>query len=254
MKPRALSDPASWLILGLVFHGGLAAPAAEPTIGDPPGYTASTHPHPDGIGKSYFGREIARVMGHAGIPWLERSERQTEERPDLLLPLLKLKPGDVAADIGAGSGYHTRRLATAVGPTGKVYAVDIQPEMLSALAERLRETGVTHVIPVLGTESDPRLPPESLDLALLVDVYHELAYPYEMMRAICSALKPGGRVALVEFRADDPKVPIKALHTMTEAQVRKEMAVHPLQWVETVDSLPWQTVVVFERTRSPSSP
>jgi len=193
-------------------------------------------------------------MGHAGISWLERSERQAEERPDLLLPLLKLKPGDVVADVGAGSGYHTRRLARAVGLGGKVYAADIQPEMLASLSERMRAAGLTNVVPVLGTEEAPGLPPKSLDLVLLVDVYHEFAYPYEMMRAICGSLKPGGRVALVEFRADDPEVRIKALHTMTESQVRKEMAVHPLQWVETLDSLPWQIVIIFKNASGGENP
>jgi SAM-dependent methyltransferase len=240
-----------WLLAGLWgLTEGLSALAAGAATADRPAYTASTEHDPDGIGKFYLGREIAQVMGHAGISWLERPERQGEERPDLLLPLLKLQPGDVAADVGAGSGYHTRRLARAVGSTGKVYAVDIQSEMLEALGKRMLEAGVTNVVPVLGAESDPHLPPDSLDLVVLVDVYHELAYPYEMMRAICTALKPRGRVALVEFRANDPAVPIKALHTMTEGQARREMAFHPLRWVETVDTLPWQIVIVFEKTGS----
>jgi SAM-dependent methyltransferase len=241
------------LLLTLASPIGLVVQSLPLPAGERPLYTTSEEHHPDGIGKFYLGREIAHVMGHAGIAWLERAERQTEERPDLLLPLLKLKPGARVADVGAGSGYHTRRLARAVGREGKVYAVDIQPEMLASLSERMREAGITNVVPVLGNEKEPKLPVNSLDLVLLVDVYHEFSYPFEMMQAICDSLRPGGRVALVEFRANDPAVPIKALHTMTETQVRKEMAVHPLQWVETLDGLPWQTVIVFMKVSGPDS-
>jgi SAM-dependent methyltransferase len=209
-------------------------------------YTNATHDL-DGIGKFYMGREIAQVMGHTAADWLERPERQSEERPDLLLAELKIKPGDCVADIGAGTGYHTRRMAEQVGPSGKVFAVDIQPEMLELLQKQAKAAGLTNVMPVLGTVSDPKLPPASLDLVLMVDVYHELEFPYEMVRQICVSLKPGGRLVLVEFRGEDPKVPIKLLHKMMETQVRKEMGVHPLRWVETGRSLPWQHLVVFER-------
>jgi FkbM family methyltransferase len=208
----------------------------------------SEQPHPDGIGKVYFGREIARVMGHAGAPWLERPERVWEEKPALVLDLLGLRGGEVVADIGAGSGYYTRRLARAVGPEGKVFAVEVQPEMLGILTNSLAAESITNVVPVLGTVTDPRLPDGEVDVALLVDVYHEFSHPYEMMAAICRAVKPGGRVVLIEYRAEDPEVPIKELHKMSEAQVRREMAVHPLDWERTIsDRLPWQHFIEFRK-------
>ena len=212
---------------------------------------------PDGIGEFYLGREIARVMGHEGAPWLERVERQEEERPDRLLELLALEPGAVVADVGAGSGYYTRRLAKAVGQSGKVYAVDVQPEMLEILIAQLKSEGITNVVPVLGSITDPRLSAESLDLVIMVDVYHEFSRPYEMMAALCQALKPDGRMVLVEYRAEDPKVPIKRLHKMTEVQVRREMALHPLRWERTVsDQLPWQHYLEFRKNRvsAPTTP
>lgn len=240
----------TWLLL-VVLHVGCALQAAEPAPVQQAVYQTRSDHHPDGIGKFYLGREIAQVMGHAGMAWLERPEREHEERPDLLIPLLKIQSGAVVADVGAGSGYHTRRLARAVGAAGKVYAVDIQAEMLAALRERMAQEGWPQVVPVLGTEADPRLPHGAIDLVLLVDVYHEFAFPYEMMQAICASLKTGGRVALVEFRANDPQVPIKPLHTMSEEQVRKEMAQHPLEWIETVDTLPWQKVLIFAKPARP---
>jgi SAM-dependent methyltransferase len=201
----------------------------------------------DGIGKFYLGREIARVMGHQGADWLERPERDQEERASLVLPALKLKPGDVVADLGCGTGYFTWRLAQAVGPNGVVHAVDIQPEMLERLTARMQQRGLTNVLPVLGTVTDPKLPARALDLVLMVDVYHEFDHPFEMMERVCAALKPGGRVVFVEYRGEDPTVPIKPLHKMTEAQIRREMAVHPLEWVETIGTLPRQHLILFRR-------
>jgi ubiquinone/menaquinone biosynthesis C-methylase UbiE len=203
----------------------------------------------DGIGKFYLGREIAAVMGHQGADWLERPERQDEEHTDELIEQLKIQPGDVVADIGAGTGYISRRLAGKVGPRGKVLAVDIQPEMLELLTNKMAQLGISNVVPVLGTVSDPKLEPASVDLVLMVDVYHEFDYPYEMMSAICRALKPSGRVVFVEFRAEDPSVPIKPLHKMTVAQVKKEMAVLPLRWVSTIEVLPIQHIIVFAKRR-----
>jgi protein-L-isoaspartate O-methyltransferase len=202
---------------------------------------------PDGIGKFYMGREIAQVMGHLAAGWLERPEREQEEQPKKLLEALKLKPGDVVADIGAGSGYHTFRIAPVVGPKGKVYAVDIQPEMLDLIRKKMKETKVTNVEPIMGEEADPKLPAEAVDMILLVDVYHEFEYPYEMTVAMVKSLKPGGRLVFVEFRLEDPQVPIKLVHKMTEKQVIKEMAIHPLRHVKTIDTLPWQHVIIFEK-------
>jgi precorrin-6B methylase 2 len=201
----------------------------------------------DGIGKRYMGRDIAGVMGWQGAAWLEREEREREERTDLLVTALQLKPGMVVADIGAGTGYLARRMAAAVMPGGKVLAVDVQPEMVSMLQSMVRQTGLTQIEPSLGTEVDVRLPASSIDLAIMVDVYHELAYPYEVMASIIRALKPGGQLVFVEYRAEDPKVPIKVLHKMSEAQIKREAAVHALAWERTVGTLPWQHLVVFRK-------
>src|SRR5205809_1600057 len=207
-------------------------------------------PHdPNGIGKFYLGREIAEVMGHQAADWLERPEREAEEKPDLLLEALKLKSGNVVADIGAGTGYYSWRMAKDVGEKGLVYAVDIQQEMLDLLAKRMAERKITNLKGVLGTITDPKLPAHSVDLVLMVDVYHEFDHPFEMMQAICKALKPGGRVVFVEFRAEDAKVPIKEVHKMSEAQVRKEMSAQPREWVETIATLPWQHIIVFKKNR-----
>jgi len=201
----------------------------------------------DGIGKYYQGREIAQVMGHEGAEWLERPERDAEEQPELLTRQLNLQPGMVVADIGAGTGYFTRRLARKVGPAGQVMAVDIQPEMLDLLTNQMAQLRLSNVVPVLGLTSTPRLPEGAVDLVLMVDVYHEFDFPFEMMRGICAALKPAGRVVFVEYRAEDAAVPIKPLHKMTEAQVKREMAAFPLQWVETSRVLPRQHILVFRR-------
>jgi SAM-dependent methyltransferase len=218
-------------------HGSVCAASAPYTHGP-----AS----PDGIGKFYAGREISHVMGHEGAAWLERPEREAEEMPDKLVAALGLKPGDRVADIGAGTGYITRRLAPAVAPSGAVYAVEIQQEMLDALTNRLAGVGITNVIPILGAVDDPKLPAAALDLIVMVDVYHEFDHPHEMVRAMCRALKPGGRLVFVEYRLEDPAVPIKRLHKMSEEQVRREMALHPLRWLRTLPDLPRQHILVFE--------
>ena len=200
----------------------------------------------DGLGKYYFGREIAHYMTHQGAPWLERPERVNEEKPDLVLKALALKPGQIVADIGCGTGYFAWRFAEAVGPTGKVYGVDIQPEMLVLLEQAMAVRGLRNVIGVLGTPEDPKLP-EPVDLAIMIDVYHECSHPAETLAAICRNLKPGGRLVLIEYRGEDSGVPIKALHKMTEAQVKKEMAGQPLEFVQTVRSLPWQHLMIFRK-------
>lgn len=218
-------------------------PAARPA----PSYQYRGLHDPNGTGKFYMGREIAQVMGHLAADWLERPEREQEEAPAKLMAALKLKPGEVAADIGAGSGYFTFRMADAVGPTGKVYAVDIQPEMLEIIRKRSKERETNNVVPVLGAINDPKLPPNSTDLMMMVDVYHEFSHPWEMTRQMVRALKPGGRLVFVEYRLEDPEVPIKLVHKMSEAQVKREMSVHPLTWVGTDQTLPRQHIIVFKK-------
>jgi SAM-dependent methyltransferase len=237
MMPLNMGRNFTWLVIALL---AFAANAADSRY-------AAIQGTPDGIGKAYMGREIAKVMSYHGAYWLERPERAQEERPDIVLAALDLKPGMKVADIGAGSGYYSSRLAERVGKDGFVYAVDVQPEMLDILRLQMKQQKVSNVNPVLGTETDPKLPAGVLDLAIMVDVYHEFEYPYEMLAAIVKALKPGGRVVFVEFRGGDPQVPIKAVHTMTEAQVKKEAAVQPLEWIKTVGGLPWQQVVIFRK-------
>lgn len=223
-------------------------PAPDPAARAPAsGYTTVTR-SADGIGKAYMGREIAAVMGWQGAAWLEREEREREERGSVLLGELRLGPGMHVADIGAGTGWHARRIAPRVAP-GRVYAVDVQPEMVALLQRVAAQPGAGNVLPVLGAERDPKLPPGAIDLALMVDVYHELAYPAQMLQAVARALKPGGRLVLVEYRAEDDDVPIKPLHKMSEAQIRREVAANGLVWERTATTLPWQHVVVFRKPR-----
>jgi ubiquinone/menaquinone biosynthesis C-methylase UbiE len=221
--------------------------ASGASFAQPPDYTYRTEHDPDGTGKFYAGREIAQVMGHQGADWLERPERQEEERPDILLQSLPLHPGESAADIGAGTGYLSWRMAKIVGNKGRVYCVEIQQEMLDLLAQKMAEHQTTNFQSVLGTVTDTHLPTNSVDVVLMVDVYHEFDHPYEMMQSISRALKPGGRIVWVEYRAEDPTVPIKLLHKMSEAQVRKEAALVPLQWVETIEKLPRQHIFIFKK-------
>ena len=203
-------------------------------------------PSRDGIGKVYLGREISHVMGHEGAYWLERPSRELQEHPQMVVDLLDLEADDVVADIGAGTGYMTMRLAEKV-PKGRVLAVDVQPEMLDMLAERIAEQPLKTIDPIHGDEDDPHLPPESIDLALMVDAYHEFAYPHEMMQHLREALKPGGRVVLAEYRAENPLVLIKRLHKMSEKQVKREMRAVGLQWLKTDESLPQQHLLFFEK-------
>jgi len=209
-------------------------------------YTLSA-PSADGIGKRYMGREIAGVMGWQAASWLERSEREEEERTDLLLRALDLKPGMVVADIGAGTGYLSRRMARALAPSGRVLAVDVQPQMVAMLQRLAREAAITNIEARLGGEQDVQLPAGSVDLAIMVDVYHELSHPFEVLASIVRALKAGGQLVFVEYKAEDRAVPIKALHKMSVVQIKREAAVHPLVWERTVATLPWQHVVVFRK-------
>lgn len=208
-----------------------------------PGY-AQSEASADGIGRTYCGREIAAFMSHQGIYWLERGTRESEERTDLLMNALDLKPGMTVADIGAGSGYFTVPMAKRVAP-GIVYGTDIQPEMLEFLEARARTEKLRNIKGILGDTDDAMLPVASVDLVLLVDAYHEFDQPLEMMTSIARALKPGGRVALVEYRGEDPEVPIKPLHKMTEAQARQELKAAGLIWIRTDARLPLQHLMWF---------
>ena len=233
------------LLLGIAW---LPVGAAEDVRPAEARYETRTRHDRDGIGKFYFGREIAHVMGHQGADWLERPTREVEERPDLLVEALELKAGDAVADIGAGTGYFSWRIAKKVGDAGKVYAVEIQQEMLDLLMTNMDKRGVGTVVrPVLGTVQDPKLPEAAVDLILLVDVYHEFDFPFEMAGAMVKALKPGGRLVLVEYRGEDPQVPIKKLHKMTEAQVKKEMSLHSVRYDRTLTMLPQQHIIIFRK-------
>ncbi len=203
-------------------------------------------PSEGGIGKVYMGREIARVMGHEGAEWLERASRVDTELPDRVIAALQLDSASIVADIGAGTGFFTFRLARRV-PEGKVYAVDIQPEMLQILRTRTDSLGFTNVETVLGSEQDPALPAEGVDMALIVDAYHEFSFPREMVQQIARALVPGGRLVLVEYRGEDETIGIKPLHRMTEAQVRHEMEAVGLRFRENLNVLPQQHLLVFEK-------
>ena len=205
-------------------------------------------PNRDGIGKFYMGREISHVMGHLGAGWLERTERERQERTDLLIAGLRLSEDFVVADIGAGTGYFTFPVAQRV-PRGKVFSVDIQPEMLARIARRKALENVANVETVLGTEDDPKLPDNEIDLAFIVDAYHEFSFPREMGERLKESLKPGGQLVLVEYRAEDPRVPIKRLHKMSEVQAKQEMAAIGLDWVRTESYLPQQHVLTFQKPR-----
>jgi ubiquinone/menaquinone biosynthesis C-methylase UbiE len=203
---------------------------------------------PNGIGKFYLGREIAHVMGWQGAGWLERPEREREEAVSKLMPSLEVKEGQTVADLGAGSGHHTVRLSKLVGAKGKVIAVDIQKEMIQIMSQRMKKEKIENVELVLCTEKDPKLPAKSVDMILMVDVYHELTYPYEVTLELIKALKPGGRLVFVEFRLEDPKVLILTVHRMSIAQVMKEMAPHKeMKHQKTLTHLPWQHVIIFEK-------
>jgi ubiquinone/menaquinone biosynthesis C-methylase UbiE len=245
MTPRSLPVLFGLYVIGCILSGQGAEPSSATAL--VPAYEWRQDHDRDGIGKFYLGREIAQVMGHEGADWLERSEREEEERPSVLLEALKIRPGDVVADIGAGSGYFSWRMARLAGAQGRVMAVDVQPEMLELLSRNMAVRQVTNVVPVLGTITNANLPVRSIDIALLVDVYHEVSHPKEMIESLCQALRPGGRLVLVEYRAEDPNVPIKLLHKMTAAQVRNEMAMQPLDWVETLEVLPRQHIIIFRR-------
>ena len=218
---------------------------SEKTLPPPPAYTTAA-PSPDGIGKFFMGREIAKIMGHPGIGWLERTEREREEAPSMAISMLDLAPDAVIADIGAGSGYYSFRIAGLV-PDGKVIAVDIQQEMLDHLKDEAARRRIENVVPHLGAIDDIKVAPDTLDAVLMVDAYHEFSHPVEMLRSIRRALKPGGRIYLLEYRAEDPRVPIKPLHKMSAEQAVREFDALGFAFVENKRALPWQHLLVFEK-------
>lgn len=203
------------------------------------------------IGKLVKKRQIAPVMSVAHADWLTRPERDAEEQPDRVVRELKIAPGSTVADLGAGVGYFTWRLAGAVGPAGKVIAVDIQPGMIERLRRNLAKRGITNVEPVLGSEEDPKLAPNSVDLVLLVDVYHELQKPEQTMARVRRALRPDGRLVLIEYRKEDADIPIHPLHKMTVGEMRQEIEPIGFQFYELLDFLPTQHIVVFKPLPEP---
>lgn len=222
---------------------------AEDAPKPPPGlYETRAEHDPNGIGVFFMGREIAHVMGHQAADWLERPEREEEEGTDRMVEALKFHEGEVVADIGCGSGYVSRKISKKVGASGRIFGVDIQQEMLDLLAKRMAMFRIANVQPVRGTIMDPKVPPASCDTMIMVDVYHEFDHPYEMIESMIAGLKHGGRIVFVEYRAEDPDVPIKLVHKMTEAQVKKEMTIHPqLSFSETLEDLPRQHIIIFKK-------
>jgi precorrin-6B methylase 2 len=224
MRPRSNALLAGSL-LAVVLGAALAA------------QTPGVHP--------ISGRRFAPVMGYQGAPWLERSEREEEEEPDVALNVLKIAKGATVADIGAGSGYITVRLAARVGPGGRVFANDVQPQMLNILARRLSNSRITNVTLIEGTFDDPKLPPAAIDLAMMVDVYHELSQPQAMLRHLRESLKPGGRLVLLEYRKEDPTVPIKPEHKMSVVEAKMEVEAEGFTLAKVDEALPRQHILIF---------
>lgn len=203
-------------------------------------------PSRDGTGKFYLGREISQIMGFQGMQWLERSSREREEGVSKAIKNLPITEESVVADIGAGSGYYTFRIAPLV-PKGKVFAVEIQDDAIRFLENKSRELDFGQVVAVKGNSYSPNLPENSVDVAIMVDVYHELAYPAEMLQALRESLKPDGKLILIEYRGEDPAIPIKPLHKMTQAQAEKELEENGFRLLENGDFLPIQHFLVFEK-------
>jgi SAM-dependent methyltransferase len=207
--------------------------------------TATPPPDPDSPPGTYMGRPIARPMSYAGADWLDRPDREATEQPDHVLDVLHVAEGQVVADVGAGSGYFSLRIAKRVGARGRVLATDLQPEMLAMIREKTDAAKITNVLPLLATPTDAKLPRGEVDLVLMVDVYHELPKPAETLAQVHDALRPGGRVALVEYRGEDKALPIKPEHKMTLPQIRKELEASHFTFVTSDESLPSQRIVVF---------
>ncbi|MCB1019096.1 MAG: class I SAM-dependent methyltransferase [Bryobacterales bacterium] len=233
---------AALLTLGGCSDSSVRASSEQP----PAGPVDARGRQPLRIGKLVKKRQIAPVMSVAHADWLTRPERDAEEQPDRVVRELEIAPGSTVADLGAGVGYFTWRLAGAVGPKGKVIAVDIQPGMIERLRQNLAERGITNVEPVLGSEENPRLPPHSVDMVLLVDVYHELQQPERTMAHVRRALKPDGRLVLIEYRKEDPDIPIHPLHKMTVGEMRQEIEPIGFKFDELLDFLPTQHIAIFK--------
>ncbi len=237
---------ASFLIIGQ------AAPGRAQD--DPPRSETTPKAKPQAKPKSrrdqpatYMGRPIADVMGYQGANWLFRTEREEEEQPEKMLDALKIKEGETVADIGAGAGYTSLRLSRRVGPEGTVLATDVQPQMLAMLTANAKKAGVKNIKAIRSTQTDTKLPDGKVDLALMVDVYHEASDPEALLQGLRKALKPGGRLVLVEFRGEDPEVPIKPEHKMTLEQVRLEIEPQGFRFKENHEFLPWQHIIIFEK-------
>jgi ubiquinone/menaquinone biosynthesis C-methylase UbiE len=230
-------------LVAALFVGGSVTFSAPPAA---PAEAGTKAKEPPPALKEYMGREIALTMHYAGAPWLIRDEREREERASEMIKALGVKEGQRVCDLGCGNGYHSIMLAKLVGERGRVVGVDIQREMLLLLEERAKKEKVGNIETVLGLPHDPKLPAASVDLILLVDVYHEFSHPVEMLRAMRVALKPKGRIALVEFRAEDDKVPIKPEHKMSKKQILKEFPANGFKLVEEYNKLPWQHLMFFE--------
>ncbi|HYE57588.1 MAG TPA: class I SAM-dependent methyltransferase [Rhodothermales bacterium] len=238
-------SPRFLLLLGLLGAAGLAGCRREAPAET--GYQQRP-PSEGGTGKVYLGREIAQPVDHGSAAWLDRPERDATELPDRVVAALDLRPTDVVADVGAGTGYFTFRLAAQV-PQGRVLAEDIDSALVALIRHRADSLGLRNVTPIRGTIENPELPPASADVVLIVDSYHEFSHPREMMTAIARALKPGGRVVLVEYRGEDPTLAINPLHRMTQAQIEREMTAVGLRLKASLDVLPQQHLLVFERAR-----
>lgn len=238
-QPRRSFASIAWLLVVVPLQ---AEPSPSPEV--------KSSPSIDQPKSTYQGRQIAKTMSYHGASWLTRSSREQEERSSMLLEALEVQPGQTVCDLGCGNGFHTLKLARLVGPRGRVLAVDIQPEMLRLLEFRAQEAGFENIETILSGPDDPKLPAASMDLVLLVDVYHELSHPEAVLQAIHASLKPTGRIALVEYRTEDPEVPIKRLHKMSKRQIMKEYPPNNLKLVGEFNQLPWQHLMFFARSDS----
>ena len=236
--PRALILCCLFALAPMLVARAEDKPADPPKKDDDKTPPALTH---------YMGREIAQTMHYTGAPWLVRENRERQEECSSLLKCLHLTPGMTVCDMGSGNGFYTLKMAPLVGEKGKILAVDIQPEMLTMLSKRAEASHIENVETIEGTVVDPKLPDGKVDLVFCVDVYHEFDHPVEMLAAIRKSLAPKGRMVLVEFRSEDPNVPIKKLHRMSKAQINKEIPPNGFKLVEEFDKLPWQHVMFFEK-------